>query len=963
MALGWWCGRTGAEEVEGPPSAFPYLEEDAAALEGRRDDARAGDGSLRAEPALLPLDAAECAGVGWAPAGARPREPIQLPSDRLVLIDHFEFDAYVLPAVDTEMLLDEDRAKAGAGGPWRVGISRPLEQPLTWIWHGAADDGGLWSAAIVSPGALEVRLHFAAVDLPPGAEIYVYSPGRGEMPLGPYTGAGPRGSGEFWTGSVAGDTVYVECYVPSGPMEGAPVEIDRVGHKYRGVEPGQVAGERDSRGPLDCMGDVACYGDWEDISYAVARMDYFSDDEGGAWYNCTGTLLATENGDQTPYFLTSAHCIDEQNEADTLECCWLYQRSSCGGAFMSTKYSYDAEVLATSGGEVQADWSLLMVKGVLPPGVYWSGWTTATPSNGEWSVTVHHPAASWKRYSRGQRWPYSAYFHRIIFNVTGAVGTVYFGSSGSGIWRESDQKLFGNSSWVSSPYAGCDYLDTYAGYGRFSTYYSTISSLLAAGSDDSFEDNDSCAAAVDLEPGTYNGLVVKSLDEDWHRIALGPGGELDLDLSFIDSYGNINVELYDSCGGAVVASATSATNNESLNYVNPGGAADFYLRIYLYDDTRNTYDLTCDFPQFIAPAAAEDEVTTTVKLTGQYYGTVPGPGTCSFDAECNPGGAAQESECIDGVCYFGYQRYLRFNPMSAGLEVALRTTHVGTGSEMWVGVPETIAEPGSSRTVAVARLRSTPLYRDWGGDPILAAGCMIVPGEEYAIQALPLGADPGNPDDYSEALRLPTNGYGDGVSEKITVCGFCEDDPLEDCNVLLGDCPGGGVCIPKDDPATARDPDCSWYLPGNGAANFNDVAGAVFAYQGYDNASLAHYDLALPETNRVVNFTDIQFMVFAFGAGAGYLDYEDHIPPASCPEPALVDCETDHDCPYGQTCTDGGCACATELECPAGRECVYSSAAGRMVCRIPCVGDGDCPPNGLGGNVRCSADDKFCVYP
>lgn len=228
---------------------------------------------------------------------------------------------------------------------------------------------------------------------------------------------------------------------------------------------------------------------------------------------------------------------------------------------------------------------------------------TTDPANYTWSVALHHPDGSWKRWSRGRRDPLtSTYWHKLNYSLTAAVGHIYYGSSGSGIWRESDQKLFGNCSWGDNE-PGCDYPSTRVYYGKFSNYYPSISSLLTSGSDDAFEDNDSCASAATLSDGTYGDLVVKSLDEDWLSITLVSGSQVDVDLYFADMYGNIDVQLYDGCGGSVVASSTSTTNNESLTYVNSGAAADFYLRIYLSDDTRNTYDMVCEItnPQDLDP--------------------------------------------------------------------------------------------------------------------------------------------------------------------------------------------------------------------------------------------------------------------------------------------------------------------------------------------------------------------------
>ncbi len=264
---------------------------------------------------------------------------------------------------------------------------------------------------------------------------------------------------------------------------------------------------------------------------------------------------------------------------------------------MTSQYTYVADLLATSYESTGADWSLLMVRGILPSGVYWSGWTSANPSNGSWAVTVHHPNGSHKRYSRGNSYSYSGYYNHITFDQPGSVGAIYYGTSGSGIWTESDQKLYGNASYTAGE-PGCDYLSSPAGYGKFSSYYSAISAYLASGSDDTLEPNDSCAAAASIGNGSWSNLVVKRYGtggvqgEDWYALSVNSGAQLTVQLTFTDAYGDINAQLYNACGGSVVASATSTTNNETLTYTNPGPTATFYLRVYLVDNTRNTYGMT-----------------------------------------------------------------------------------------------------------------------------------------------------------------------------------------------------------------------------------------------------------------------------------------------------------------------------------------------------------------------------------
>ncbi|MCP4592591.1 MAG: hypothetical protein GY842_17805 [bacterium] len=557
-------------------------------FDGDRDS---GAAASLAGTVVAAVEGARCQGVGW-PMGHQPQAGVvEPPSSVLELRSAPSFPESHLPPLDAETLRGEDQPSQRIGQPLRIGITRDLDIDASHgAWTELPGSGGLWTAAVVLEGAWEVRLHFTGFQLPQGAELYVYAPGALERVHGPYTGTGPLRTEEFWAGSVAGDTVYIEYLAPRGAAGVVPFRIDSGGHVYRPLE--ELGDDGGLRADLSCMKDVACYyPTWESVSYSVAKITYH---DGGYIWLCTGQLLASQSGDLTPYFLTSAHCVDTESQADGMEFRWFYQRSTCNGTLMGSSFSYEADVLETShysGSPVSGDWTLMMVLGALPTGVYWTGWTAGTV--GDSAVGVHHPDGSYKRYSRGVRLNETAYWQRIAYNQN--VGTILGGSSGSGIWTNEllpeNQLLYGNCSFSYGD-VSCSNPANPVYYGKFSYYYPEIASLLSGGSEDAYEGNDACASAVALSNGTYYDLVLKSVAEDWYRISVGSSEQLEVALSFVDAHGDVNVALYDGCGGAVVASSTTTTDDELLTYPNGGPSASFYLRVYLADDTRNTYAMS-----------------------------------------------------------------------------------------------------------------------------------------------------------------------------------------------------------------------------------------------------------------------------------------------------------------------------------------------------------------------------------
>ncbi len=484
--------------------------------------------------------------------------------------------------VDVEQLLAEDRNRTDADKVLRYSVGRDvlLNPSNEGRWYDVPGRGRLWVADVAAPGAMGLRLHFADVNLPPGAEVFVYPLAEPVRLIGPYRGHGHRGAGEFWTATLYADHLRVEYFVPLGVGDAAArtgFVIDALQHVYRDPRGGEGRADPDRA----CRDDVTCYPSWAGTANAVARVGYVSGSQG---YVCTGTLLNSQAVDFTPYFLTADHCINDAAEALSAELYWFYQTDQCNGtapALGDVLRSDDCTLLAHGS---STDFSLLMVEGELPSGLTWAGWTSGSISDGTGATGIHHPAGSWKRISFGAKSSTTSTHHWIDWSDGGTEG----GSSGSGIFTNTGEYLFGQ---LSGNVPDCYYQDN---YGAFSVSYPSMSSFLAGGSDDALEDNDSCASARTVGAGLWTDLVVKSVDEDWYNISIPAGKALKVDLTFLDAYGDIDVRLYDVCGGTVITSATSSTDNESLSFTNTGATAVYRLRVYLYSDTRNEYDMTIE---------------------------------------------------------------------------------------------------------------------------------------------------------------------------------------------------------------------------------------------------------------------------------------------------------------------------------------------------------------------------------
>jgi hypothetical protein len=84
---------------------------------------------------------------------------------------------------------------------------------------------------IKSSGASGIGVHFRNFALADGEEVYVYGAAADSIVFGPFTDKGPWGSGEFWSGTVDGDTVVIEFYKRTDE-NGQGFEIFEVSHIF-----------------------------------------------------------------------------------------------------------------------------------------------------------------------------------------------------------------------------------------------------------------------------------------------------------------------------------------------------------------------------------------------------------------------------------------------------------------------------------------------------------------------------------------------------------------------------------------------------------------------------------------------------------------------------------------------------------------------------------------------------------
>ncbi|HWB20892.1 MAG TPA: PPC domain-containing protein, partial [Phycisphaerales bacterium] len=495
--------------------------------------------------------------------------------------------------MNTQEYLAQDAVMNVKGYPFRYGIVRGLSAS-TADGHWMPVNGGyLWSMDVHVDGTKAMRIHFTDVNLPAGAELVAYSMEEAFYITGPVTGQGPWGNGEFWAKLMPGATARVEMFLPAQYLADAqtesPFRIDSVVDAYHEVF-------KDDEGGIAAAGAChnvpACFSPtWDNMRKAEGRIDFV---DGGSGFLCSGQLVNTVASDQTPYYLTAAHCISNNTVANTAEILWKYEKATCAAATATVGGISDFCTLVTTYGT--ADETLLMVEGALPSNMFWAGWVTAEPNSGQASTCLHHPAGDYMRISFGTKsnTPNCGGSSTNFMLLSWTSGVTEGGSSGSAIIRNDTQQIYGTLTCGGSACVGAGANGQPDSYSQFDRAYNVggFAAPLNAGSDDNLEPNDTCATAVAISPGTYTNRIVKSTSEDWYKINIPNGGGISVSATFTHSWGNIDMQLYNSCGGSVLTSSTGTGNSEALSYTNSGAAANFFLRVYLASDTRNQYDLS-----------------------------------------------------------------------------------------------------------------------------------------------------------------------------------------------------------------------------------------------------------------------------------------------------------------------------------------------------------------------------------
>jgi hypothetical protein len=411
---------------------------------------------------------------------------------------------------------------------------------------------------------------------------------------------------------------------------------------------------------------------------------------GGASYVCTGQLVATTAADETPYFSTANHCISTTAEANSLVVKFFNRANTCNGAVSAgTTVSGGSDFIATYAG---SDCTLLMLRNTLPSTVFWVGWDTVNVANSTAATGISHPNGVEQDIHFGSKGSTTTSCNTGAVaagssRVNWSQGTIEGGSSGSGIYKNSDQKLFGILSCGPTS-ASCTNI-LYALYGRWDLALTTggFGTFMAAGTDDAQDENDTCATARAMTPGNYTGLIVKRLDKDYYALTVPPTATLTFSSTYTHAQGDVDFKLYDACGGTLLLDRNANVNNEAFNYVNTTSSSQLILEVYLSTDTRNTYAMNFSVTT-PAPANNECSGATAIGDASTAFNTFGATNSANaIPASCNDAGGTAINKDV----------WFKYTASCSG--IASASTCGTAGFDTNIAVYDGAACPGASTAV------------------------------------------------------------------------------------------------------------------------------------------------------------------------------------------------------------------------------------------------------------------------
>ena len=410
--------------------------------------------------------------------------PVSWSSAKSVVSELTNVPRTTVAAVDRNHLLAQDaqRYSKQKSGPIRVSVAREvtIAPGNNGKWEKVSNQSSLWRHRVECPGATELRLGFSQYHMPEGATLHVMSE-TSSYYEGAYTEKDNKPHGELWIPVVPGSRATIEVYTPNAVADDIDLELKWVNCGYRDIfnTPSKAlfSGEQQ----LSCNNDVVCsVGDpWrEQIDSTALYTVFISTINFAGDGACTGSMVMDTEDSFRNYFLTANHCGQTflggpwSANAASVVAYWKFESPVCG-QLGGGDLSINQTGATLRANRTDVDMTLLELDEA-PPGasnVYFTGWDRSGTAAAT-AVGIHHPVTGEKAIS---------FNNDPLTTAAGCItgsgvnthwqvnvwddGVTEPGSSGSGLWAGSSQRLVGFLSGGTFPTCSGPVTDC---YGKFS---------------------------------------------------------------------------------------------------------------------------------------------------------------------------------------------------------------------------------------------------------------------------------------------------------------------------------------------------------------------------------------------------------------------------------------------------------------------------------------------------------------
>ncbi|MCY3821415.1 MAG: hypothetical protein OXH52_19030 [Gammaproteobacteria bacterium] len=262
-----------------------------------------------------------------------------------------------------------------------------------------------WRLRVASEGAVSMELGFHTYWMPPGGELFVYTPDYEEVLS--FSEIDNAEHGELWTPLLPGGEIVIEVSAPADELSRVRLQLNTVLRGFRRFDAVPFSNS-------SCTFHVACNeaSRFRNAVRAVGRVSI-----GGYW--CSGVLLNNTRQDRRAYFLTGDHCGAPSGGAGArwqgafrpaaLKVAWNYQDATCGGGWTRHPDFREQTGAYLRARSADTDFALFELdsRPESSANVHWAGWSR-NPSLFRVTAGIHHPRGRSKIISRDDDAPEGA---------------------------------------------------------------------------------------------------------------------------------------------------------------------------------------------------------------------------------------------------------------------------------------------------------------------------------------------------------------------------------------------------------------------------------------------------------------------------------------------------------------------------------------------------------------------------